>query len=593
PTPYTQRSGMERSGSETCDRESASLTSNIKRHVPPPTSALRRTRRADVREVSEQTYSPSAIASSSHALQIGIRGSDLVQDHAEGAGGVRLDADELDPAVLREALLVQVGPHREPAAIEPEHLEIRVVRSVGRPRVVVVASPFDRRELHPDHQVVEVAAGLFRFTGKVGRLRHRSPPGLVAAAREDRRCEEPSSVSFQTPAKVPRARRGGAKGAAASCRGEISSWEGGRHVLSFASTQLFVRVLTRGRVPMIRSLRSLIVSILALWRGLSQKQVGARAGVPQKKVSLYLKREDMEDDLYARFLTAVNGRPAEVAVVTGCLEALAALSPEGRAPQDLDLTAEEEDAVELGVLEVARRSRPILREAVLRSRAEPPLDVYPRPAHLEPARWQAGLLWEALEKLPEGEQMAVVRSDPRHQSWALMEQVCEESVVQASRDLKCAASRARLAEEIARHVRGPEGWRNRCRGYAAGHGANILRVAGKLKTAEADLEKAKELWHAGSDPDGVLDPGRLLNLEGALLRDQRKFTEALGRLAEAAAVSRAPELALIQMGFTLEVMGEYERAIEALLRAEPLIDRQLDSRLWYKQQANLAVIYCN
>jgi len=344
---------------------------------------------------------------------------------------------------------------------------------------------------------------------------------------------------------------------------------------------------------MIRSLRSLIVSILALWRGLSQKQVGARAGVPQKKVSLYLKREDMEDDLYARFLTAVNGRPAEVAVVTGCLEALAALSPEGRAPQDLDLTAEEEDAVELGVLEVARRSRPILREAVLRSRAEPPLDVYPRPAHLEPARWQAGLLWEALEKLPEGEQMAVVRSDPRHQSWALMEQVCEESVVQASRDLKCAASRARLAEEIARHVRGPEGWRNRCRGYAAGHGANILRVAGKLKTAEADLEKAKELWHAGSDPDGVLDPGRLLNLEGALLRDQRKFTEALGRLAEAAAVSRAPELALIQMGFTLEVMGEYERAIEALLRAEPLIDRQLDSRLWYKQQANLAVIYCN
>jgi predicted transcriptional regulator len=77
---------------------------------------------------------------------------------------------------------------------------------------------------------------------------------------------------------------------------------------------------------MIRSLRSLIVSILALWRDLSQKQVGARAGIPQKKVSLYLKRDDMEDDLYTRFLAAVNGRPAEVAIVTGCLESLGALS---------------------------------------------------------------------------------------------------------------------------------------------------------------------------------------------------------------------------------------------------------------------------
>jgi tetratricopeptide (TPR) repeat protein len=342
---------------------------------------------------------------------------------------------------------------------------------------------------------------------------------------------------------------------------------------------------------MIRSLRSLIVSTLALWRGLSQKQVGARAGIPPKKVSLYLKREEMADDLYTRFLAAVNGRPAEVAIVTGCLESLAAVSLERRAPQDRDLTPEEEDEVEIGVLEVGRLARPVLREAVLRSRAAPPLDVYPRPADREPARWQAGLLWEALEKLPEGEQIAVVRSDPRHQSWALLERVCEESVVQASRNLECAASRARLAEEIAQHVLGPEGWRNRVRGYAAGHGGNVLRVSGKLKPAEARLDEAKELWNAGSDPDGVLDPGRLLNLEGALLRDQRKFAEALGRLAEAAAVSRAPELALLQMGFTLEVMGEYERAIEALIQAEPLVERRGDPRLAYMLLFNLAVIY--
>jgi tetratricopeptide (TPR) repeat protein len=340
---------------------------------------------------------------------------------------------------------------------------------------------------------------------------------------------------------------------------------------------------------MIRSLRSLIVSTLALWRGLSQKQVGARAGIPPKKVSLYLKREDMADDLYTRFLAAVNGRPAEVAIVTGCLESLAAVSLERRAPQDGDLTPEEEDEVEIGVLEVGRLARPVLREAVLRSRAAPPLDIYPRPADREPARWQAGLLWEALEKLPEGEQIAVVRSDPRHQSWALLERVCEESVVQASRNLECAASRARLAEEIAQHVRGPEGWRNRVRGYAAGHGANVLRVSGKLRAAEARLEEAKELWHAGSDPDGVLDPGRLLDLEGALRRGQRKFEQALSLLDEARQVSRFPERALIMKGFTLEVMGEYERAVKVLHEAERLVERKADSRMLNILRLNLAV----
>ncbi|HEX3531461.1 MAG TPA: tetratricopeptide repeat protein [Thermoanaerobaculia bacterium] len=342
---------------------------------------------------------------------------------------------------------------------------------------------------------------------------------------------------------------------------------------------------------MIRSLRSLIVSILALWRGLSQKEVGARAGIPQKKVSLHLKSEDMPADRYARFLAAVEGRPAEVAIVTGCLESLAALSPERRDSEDPALTAEEEDEVEIGVLEVARLARPVLRDAVLRSRAAPPLDIYPRPADLEPARWQAGRLWGELKKLTEDEQMAAVRSDPRYQSWALMEHVCEESVVQASRDLDRAAARAHLAEEIALHVRGPESWRNRVRGYAAGHGANVVRVSGKLKTAEARLEEAKELWHAGSDPDGVLDPGRLLDLEGALRRDQRKFEEALSLLDEARQVSRFPERSLIMKGFTLETMGEYDRAMEALLLAEPLVEGRGDPRMSYMLLFNLAVVY--
>src|SRR5262249_12922380 len=151
-----------------------------------------------------------------------------------------------------------------------------------------------------------------------------------------------------------------------------------------------------------------------------QKELGSKAGIPSKQVSYHLKKEEMEDGFYARFLAALRGRPAEVAIVTGCLESLDALSRRIQEAPDPERTAAEQDAVELGVLEVSRRSRPIFQEAVRLSRGMPSLDIYPRPADLEPARWYAGRLWEGLEPLPVDEQIAVVRRDREHQSWALM-----------------------------------------------------------------------------------------------------------------------------------------------------------------------------
>jgi tetratricopeptide (TPR) repeat protein len=91
----------------------------------------------------------------------------------------------------------------------------------------------------------------------------------------------------------------------------------------------------------------------------------------------------------------------------------------------------------------------------------------------------------------------------------------------------------------------------------------------------------------------VLDPGRLLDLEASLRRAQRRFEEALDLLDRARVVSRCPGKILINKGFTLEVMGEYERAIETLHEAELLIDRQSDPRLWNILCLNLAVNACN
>jgi tetratricopeptide (TPR) repeat protein len=335
-----------------------------------------------------------------------------------------------------------------------------------------------------------------------------------------------------------------------------------------------------------RSHRPLTLASLALWKDLSQKEIGAGAGIPQKQVSYHLKKEELDDAVYARLLQGVRARPAEVDVVTACLEALEALS------QDQEMTPEERDEVEAGVLEGTRLLRKNFSAAVRRSRALPPVNGYPRPTDLETARWQAREHWSLLEPLSEGQRLAVARVAPEFQTWALVERVCEESIVQASRNIERAASLARLSQKIAERVQGPEEWRNRVQGFAVAHVANALRVTGELKAADSVFEEAKRLWLSGSDPDHLLDPGRLLDLEASLRRGQRRFEEALPLLDEALSVGRCPERYLIKKGFTLEVMGEYESALDTLLQAESLVEHQGDERLLYMLRFNLAVILC-
>ena len=208
-------------------------------------------------------------------------------------------------------------------------------------------------------------------------------------------------------------------------------------------------------------------------------------------------------------------------------------------------------------------------------------------------RRQAEEQFAELKRLDARSRLAVVRLNREYQNWALVERCCEQSEREASRNLGQAAAWARLALVIAKWVRGPEGWRRRIRGYALAHWANLLRVKGDLPAAEIRLQAARDLWLAGSDPAGLLDPGRLLDLEGSLRRAQRRFGEAISCFDRAIAVSRFPERVLIKRGFAHEVMGEYEQAIAALREAEPHVERRGDSRLAYMLQFNLAVNYAS
>ncbi len=335
------------------------------------------------------------------------------------------------------------------------------------------------------------------------------------------------------------------------------------------------------------SFRPLLVSILGLWYGLSQKEIGVAAGIHPKRVSQYLRRGKMRDGVFGRLLAAMRCPRGAVPIVTGCIEALDGLD------ENQDLTAEERATVEENVLTISHLTRGTLTRTALLSRKTAREEGYPQPHDLVPARQRAGDLFAQLERIPESTRPAVIRIGREYQSWALCEKVCLASVRETSRKLERAAAWAGLAEKIAERVPGPEEWRNRVRGYAAAHGANVLRVSGELRAADVAFEGAKRLWSSGSDPELVLDPGRVLDLEASLRKDQRRLDEALALLDEAAAVGRSPERALIKKGITLEKMGEYEGAVETLLKAIPKVDRRSDPRLENTLSFNLAVNFCH
>ena len=331
--------------------------------------------------------------------------------------------------------------------------------------------------------------------------------------------------------------------------------------------------------------RPLVVLLLAAMKNLNLKQIGAEIGMDGKIVSYHLTKEaPLNDEQFELLLKGVKATPGDVAGAMICYEALV---------PNPALTPQERDVVETEVREVARWFRGILTASVPLSRAAAPLDEYPRPFDAEPARGLAGIRLLYLKRLPEANRLPVVKAARELQTWALCERIAEEAVQAASRDLDEAFHWAELARQIALLVKGPDGWRTRLQGYVAAVFANTLRVAGKLKDADKAMNEAKRLWRAGSDPDYILDPGRLLDLEASLRRAQRRFKDAIITLDAALFVSRTPARILVKKGFTLEVMGDYEGAVEALREAEPRLDKGSEPRLWYSQRFNLAVNFCH
>lgn len=332
--------------------------------------------------------------------------------------------------------------------------------------------------------------------------------------------------------------------------------------------------------------RPLLVRMLAVWYDMSWKQLSGALRIAQSKLSKHLRQGEIKDDLFARILEAMQSRPVVVLILKGCIETLEALT------RVQGLSEDELVAIERRAQGSARRTREGFIDIARLSHRIVPAG-YPGPLDLRPLRRRTDELWARLKDRSPAFWSVAVEAGEEYQSWSFCEKVCELSIREASRELQRAMALARLAVKIAERVQGPDWWRNRVRGYAMAHLANILRVAGHLKVADTWLERAKGLWDDGADPASVLDPERLLHFEAALRRDQRRFDEALSLLDQVPAGSRYYGRALVSKGFTLEVMGEYEQAIEVLLQALPVIDREAEARQRNVLQFNLVVNFCH
>jgi tetratricopeptide (TPR) repeat protein len=114
-----------------------------------------------------------------------------------------------------------------------------------------------------------------------------------------------------------------------------------------------------------------------------------------------------------------------------------------------------------------------------------------------------------------------------------------------------------------------------------------------LPASEREIGNACELWERGEDPDGTLDPGRLLELEASLRKDQGKPALALTLLEKAEGLSRKPATVMLKKGLNLARLGEHEAAIQMFGGASLLIPKEGEARLWNVQRFSLAASYCH
>ena len=211
-------------------------------------------------------------------------------------------------------------------------------------------------------------------------------------------------------------------------------------------------------------------------------------------------------------------------------------------------------------------------------------------------RLLAPTLWARIGGRAEEERQALLRNDAAFHNAGIVELLCEESIHAGGDSAQRARHFAELAVEVAERVPGEEAWRCRVQGYARSHLANALRVAGDRRAADAEFERATELWRSGGEADpGLLNEARVFHIEAALLRNTRHLSEALELFNRALKIDRWGETPglLIGKAKALERLDRFEDGIVLLRQAGARIEAEEEPRKAWVVQELLLLNLCH
>ena len=317
---------------------------------------------------------------------------------------------------------------------------------------------------------------------------------------------------------------------------------------------------------------------LDLTEGEMGKPIDASGKVIYNKEKGYqgLSREEVEAMVRAQGLpdTAI-----EMALAFGRWLRAVRPPPEPLAPEQGDLRRSEHLAGLYG-LEVSRAVLPVLARRVNARR-------------IERDRRRAAERGKLLLRLAtDRERRERIEDAEDYQTWALVEWLAHASKRAAANKPGPAVELAELALFVVQFVPGPDCRRKRLDGYGRFYLGNAFRVRNDLDDADAAFERAWASWKAGEEDDFLpLEEWRILDLEASLLREHRRFPEALDRLARALEISPSESKGriLLKKASTLEQKEDIEAAIEALRQARPHVESSGNRRDIFGLRFNLAV----
>jgi transcriptional regulator with XRE-family HTH domain/tetratricopeptide (TPR) repeat protein len=327
----------------------------------------------------------------------------------------------------------------------------------------------------------------------------------------------------------------------------------------------------------------IVLSFLRSGQGWDQSDLGEAAGISRKILNDYehgrrnLTRERLE------YLLAFLGLPP--AAIDATLDRLAANRALARPPLGSEpfTTA---PVIEAFAARVATLAAGFARATLSMLTLEGEALI---------ARQRAEVLWDRLKKRPPADRRSLVKHGTKFRTWALCERVATESIKQAPNHPKESLELAELALLIAELLPAGQAWSLRMQGYAWAHVSNALRVCNDLPKADEAIGRAWKLWEAGAPGDpGLLNKAMLPWIEAALFQDQRRFPEALKRIAEALTLS-AGDLTgeiLLSKSVIFQILGDPQGSAAALAEAASWIDPISKPRAAFGVRFNRLVDLC-